>query len=64
MIFKRWAIRFKHDKSPLDASAYVHKDAAIKALDAMANKDKLEITQIAIMSVEFAEHLAGQLSEL
>lgn len=64
MIFKRWAIRFKHDKSPLDASAYVHKAAAVKALDAMPNKDKLEIVQIAIMSIEFAEHLAGQLSEL
>lgn len=64
MIFKRWAIRFKHDKSPMDASAYVHKAAAKKAMDAMPNKDKLEVVQIAIMSVEFAEHLAGQLSEL
>ena len=43
MIFKRWTIRFKHDKSPIDAGAYVHKAAAIKALDAMANKDKLEV---------------------
>lgn len=64
MIFKRWTIRFKHDKSPIDAGAYVHKAAAIKALDALANKDKLEVTQIAIMSLELAEHLTGQLSEL
>lgn len=64
MIFKRWAIRYKHDKSPLDASTFVHKGAAVKLLDAMPNKDKLELIQIAIMSVEFAEHLAGQLSEL
>jgi hypothetical protein len=64
MIFKRWTIRFKHDKSPIDAGAYVHKAAAIKALDAMANKDKLEVTQIAMMSLELAEHLAGTLSEL
>jgi hypothetical protein len=64
MIFKRWTIRYKHDKSPIDGGAYVHKDAAIKALDAMANKDKLEVALIAIMSVELAEHLAGNLSEL
>jgi hypothetical protein len=64
MIFKRWTIRFKHDKSPIDAGAYVHKAAAIKALDAMANKDKLEVTQIAMMSLELAEHLTGTLSEL
>ena len=64
MIFKRWTIRFKHDKSPIDAGAYVHKAAAIKALDAMANKDKLEVTQIAMMSLELAEHLTSTLSEL
>jgi hypothetical protein len=64
MIFKRWTIRFKHDKSPIDAGAYVHKAAAIKALDAMANKDKLEVTQIAMMSLELAEHLTSNLSEL
>jgi hypothetical protein len=64
MIFKRWAIRFKHDKSPLDAGSYVHKSAANKALEAMPNKDKLEVTQVAIMSLELAEHMAGSLSEL
>jgi len=64
MIFKRWAVRYKHDKSPLDGSAFVHKKAAEDALAMLPNKDKLEIVQIAIMSVELAEHLAGQLSEL
>jgi hypothetical protein len=30
----------------------------------MPNKDKLEVTQVAIMSLELAEHMAGSLSEL
>ena len=64
MIFKRWAVRYKHDKSPLDGCAFVHKAAATDAMNSMPNKGKLEVVQIAIMSVELAEHLAGQLSEL
>jgi hypothetical protein len=64
VIFKRWAVRYKHDKSPLDAGTFAHKNAAVKCLEALANKDKLEVVQIAMMSVEFADHLAKQLSEL
>ena len=64
MIFKRWAVRYKHDKSPLDAGTFVHKIAAVKCLEGLTNKDKLEIVQIAMMSVELADHLAKQLSEL
>lgn len=64
MIFTRWAVRYKHDKSPLDAGTFTHKSAATKCLDGLANKDKLEIVQMAMMSVELADHLAKQLSEL
>lgn len=64
MIFKRWAVRYIHDKQPLDAGTFVHKSAALKCLESLPNKDKLEVVQIAMMSIEFAEHLAGQLSEL
>lgn len=64
MIFKRWVVRYKHDKSPVDGHLFVHKSAADDALTSIKNKDKLEVCQIAIMSVEIAEHLAGQLSEI
>lgn len=43
MNFKRWCIVFKHDKSPLDECLFTHKSHAVKKLDLMPNKLKLEI---------------------
>lgn len=58
MIFTRWLIVFKHDKAPLDECLYVHKDKAQNKLDAMTNKNKLEIKEMSLMNKELAEYLS------
>jgi hypothetical protein len=49
-IFTRWAIVFKHDKSPLDECLYIHKAKAESKLHLINNKNKFEIQQVALMN--------------
>jgi hypothetical protein len=58
MIFTRWLIVFKHDKAPVDECLYVHKNNAQSKLDAMTNKNKLEIKEMSLMNKELAEYLS------
>jgi hypothetical protein len=48
IMFKRWAICFKHDNSPVDKCLYTHKSEAEKVIDTMKNKTKLIINHVEI----------------
>ena len=47
-MFKRWAICFLHDSSPLDQKTYTHKAKAEKELTLLTNKTKLVVKPVEI----------------
>lgn len=64
MIFTRWLIVFQHDKAPVDECLYVHKAKAQAKLNAMPNKNKLEIKEMSLMNKELAEYLSSGIPAL
>lgn len=48
VMFKRWAICYAHDNSPVDGKLYTHKFHADKELLTLANQKKLVVKQIEI----------------
>jgi len=45
-LFKRWAILYLHDGSPLDGAVFVQKPTAEKMLRGLVNKHKLYISEV------------------
>lgn len=54
---RRWAVVFDHDGSPLDGCIFNHKPAAVKALKAQPNNERLRIERVCILSDAVVEEL-------
>ena len=50
-MFKRWAIVFKHDASPVDGALFTHKFAAEKLIKQMKNPSKFRTAQMKMVEV-------------
>ena len=51
-MFKRWAVVYKHDQSPLDGGVFVHQAAAEAFKTLQSNAPKLEVKKFVLASLE------------